>query len=282
MTHTLDARALELCEVQRALFDAVVLDDTDDTNASRSEEPILRWVADNGLSALRRIGIYRDGYRARLVECLVDDYPAVQALLGEDVFERLCHRYIQELPPGISLNHYGARFAAHCRRAAPSHAPLACELAQLEWALVKAVHGSDARTLRAEQLAELSLADWETAALVPSPTLTLLETVYPVNAYFQAFRDGCSPEPPQPQPGWVAVCRSGFDVWRIALPDHLGSLLARSISGEPLARTLANAASSSGQGVDPGELQQAFAQWMRAGCYAGITHVGLPRAEHGP
>ncbi len=265
---------LGLCEVQRSLFDAIAADSAEALGLGAR---VAALVAENGLSALRRVAIYRDGYLARLVECLVDDYPAVQALLGEDAFRSLCHGYIRDVPPGISLNDYGARFAEYCSAFASRHAPLACELAQLEWALVKAVHGSDARQLTPEQLTELSLADWETAALVPSPTLTLLATAYPVNEYLQAFRDGRATEPPSPRSSWVAVCRSGVDVWRIDLPTHLGRLFARAVSGEPLALTLASVGSgSAGDGAHAGadEIQQAFSQWMRAGCFSGIAQPG--------
>ena len=46
------------------------------------------------LSALERIDIYRRGYHARLIECLVDDYPVLQHALGEERFEELCRAYI--------------------------------------------------------------------------------------------------------------------------------------------------------------------------------------------
>src|SRR6186713_268000 len=39
------------------------------------------------LSSLERIDIYRRGYHARLIECLLDDYPVLEHALGEEVFE---------------------------------------------------------------------------------------------------------------------------------------------------------------------------------------------------
>lgn len=272
MTGSLGNLPLALRDVQRLLFEAVVADQVEDLGPE-SHLPAL--VAENGLSALRRVAVYRDGYRARLVECLADDYPAVQQLLGEHAFRGLCHDYIRDVTPGISLNDYGARFAEYCFHRASRHAPFASELGQLEWALVRAVHASDARKLEPDQLAELTLDDWETASLVPSPTLTLLATVYPVNAYLQAFRDGRAPEPPSPAASWVVVCRSGMDVWRIDLPPHLGKLFARLVAGQPLAETLASAGSVSPADEparDPvAAIREAFAQWMRAGCFSAVA-----------
>src|SRR6187549_3956387 len=42
-----------------------------------------------GLSASQRLDIYRQSYMARLIECLIDDYPAVQYALGEAAFTEL-------------------------------------------------------------------------------------------------------------------------------------------------------------------------------------------------
>jgi len=273
---------LALSEAQRLLFDAVTADEAEPRSGAALRLDLL--VAENGMPAASRVAVYRDGYRARLVECLADDYPAVQHLLGAEPFRELCHGYIRDVPPRITLNTYGARFAEYCLHHAPRHATFASELGQLEWALVKAVHGSDAGQLAPAELAALSLSDWETAALVPSPTLTLLSAAYPVNSYLQAFREDRAPEvPPGPAPSWVAVCRSGVDVWRIDLEPHLGKLFALLASGKPLAATLAGV----GQGsfgedgsIDPEvAIQQAFAQWMRAGCFSGIALAASQRRE---
>lgn len=267
---------LGLRDVQRLLFDAVIASQAE---AARGLEPRLTaLVAGDAVSALRRVSVYRDGYRARLVECLADDYPAVRHLLGQNTFESLCCDYVRDVPPGITLNTYGAAFAEYCCHHAPRHGRLASELAQLEWALVTAIHASDARQLGPEHLAELSLDAWETVRLVPSPTLTLLATVYPVNLYFQALRDDRAPEPPDPASSSVIVCRSGIDLWRIDLPAHLGKLFERLVAGEPLAKTLASVSSGSFGGdaaLDPAAaIRQAFSQWMRAGCFSGITEAG--------
>lgn len=271
MKAPLERLPVGLGEVQGLLFDAVA-----HTAEGVNDSRLAALVAENGMPAGRRVAIYREAYRARLVECLLDDYPAVAHLFGETVFRELCHDYIRDVPPGGSLNFYGARFAEYCFHHAPGHARFASELAALEWALVKAVHGSDAQKLTPERLAELSIADWETAALVPSPTLTLLTTTYSVNEYLQLLRDGGAPELPSvPAPSWVVVCRSGLDVWRIDLPRHLGCVFAALVSGKPLSWALTAVAPdpAAEDELAPPTLaiQQAFAQWMRAGCFSAIA-----------
>ena len=277
MTAAFERLPVGLGEAQMLLFDAVA-----PTSERASDSRVAKLVAENGMPAERRVAIYRDAYRARLVACLADDYPGVAHLFGTEAFRDLCHDYVRDVPPRGSLNFYGARFAEYCLHHAPRHALFASELARLEWGLVKAVHGSDARQLTSERLAELSMTDWETATLVPSPTLTLLATVYPVNEYLQTLRDGGSPEPPShPDPSWVVVCRSGIDVWRIGLPRDLGHVFAALLSGKPLALALADVAFEPAAGDELVEptlvVQQRFAQWMRAGCFSAIaTRPGPP------
>ena len=54
---------------------------------------------DERLSAAERIGIYADAYFYRLLECLGEDFPATQAVLGTDNFAALVKGYVLEHPP---------------------------------------------------------------------------------------------------------------------------------------------------------------------------------------
>lgn len=223
-----------------------------------------------------RVAVYQNGYRARLVECLADDYPAVCHLLGELHFEQLCHGYLGAHPPGPSLNDFGANFAQYLAARGDEQDAFAAELAQLEWALVRAVHASDVQQLSPDRLAALTPEAWQTARLVPSRTLTLLGTRFPVNAYLQTFREGGSPEiPGRPSPSWVVVCRRGFDVWRLDLGDEMGRLMAALVDGRPLAAALdvlTPPSTEAETAARESRLQQAFQQWVSAGCFADIAH----------
>ena len=50
------------------------------------------------LSAAECLQIYSDGYDARLIECLADDYPALAHALGEDGFSSRAREYIVHRP----------------------------------------------------------------------------------------------------------------------------------------------------------------------------------------
>src|SRR5215510_9534150 len=70
------------------------------------------------LGVERRLGIYHSAYRSRLVECLTDDYPALQHALGHARFHALCLQYIAEFPSRApNLNAFGEHMPAFCARA---------------------------------------------------------------------------------------------------------------------------------------------------------------------
>lgn len=73
------------------------------------------------------------------------------------------------------------------------------------------------------------------------------------------------------------VCRRGIDVWRVDLPPHLGRIFASLVAGDPLAETLAKGSSDllgTAELADPSvAISEAFSQWMRAGCFAGVARA---------
>ncbi len=92
---------------------AAIVSTPQDEPAPVDERSALRLVtASATLSSLERIDIYRRGYHARLIECLVDDYPVLEHALGAEAFEALSRRYIARYPSsGPSLNYFGQLMA---------------------------------------------------------------------------------------------------------------------------------------------------------------------------
>src|SRR5688500_13475425 len=134
------------------------------------------------LSAAERLEIYNTGYFGRLVECLTDDYSALAHLLGEERFDALARAYIDAFPSrSPSLNAYGARMAEFCGTLSEPWAPIAVDLARLEWALVEVIHAPSSPSLTTGALAAIPSTRWQTARLIPSPTLRLLCCDHPVN-----------------------------------------------------------------------------------------------------
>lgn len=271
---------LTLGLLQSWLFERV----TESGAASLEPEEL---VVNAGLPAADRVEVYRHGYSARLVECLEDDYPALRHALGAAPFEQLCRAFIREHPPlSPSLNYYGAAFAAYCAERPERWSAPAAELAELEWAVVEAIHAEEGARLDVSALGRLSPEEWSRARLVPSPALRLLRLAYPVAGYYQAFQEGTAlaEQWPAAEPSAVAVCRRAEDVWRVRMSPALGRLLASLIAGTPLLEALeqasatdasmADAAESDAAGsapLAPEELQRAFQDWIACGMFAEVA-----------
>jgi hypothetical protein len=253
---------------------AVMRPDAAPEHAGRAEAQRM-LTAGPRLDVLERLAIYQRGYVARLVECLADDYPALQHALGEDVFAGHCDAYIAAYPSTQpSLNFYGRRMADFCR-ARPAGgvvAPeLAADLAALEWAMVDVIHAPSTPPLQLEGLREVPPDAWGDARLIPNSALCVLRSGYPVNPYFQAWRDGREAPLPQPAPSAAVVWRSGPTVWRMDLTAPMHAVLSALLAGDTLGTALERVADSGddAQAV-AARVMSWFREWVQGGLFARI------------
>ena len=192
------------------------------------------------LPAASRFQIYNDGYFARLIECLADDYPALAHLLGADEFETLARAYIEKHPSrSPSLNAYGAHMSSFVRARSKPWASFAADLARLEWALAEVVHAPSTASLGPAALAAIPPARLRTARLTRSPTLRVLSFDYPVNRYFQAFCDDEASERPERRTSTTAIYRRDLTIWRMDLEPAAAMLLEDLVAGAPLDSAIA-------------------------------------------
>ena len=227
------------------------------------------------LSALERTRIYHDGYFSRLIECLADDYPALRHALGESVFDVLARAYIVAYPSrSRSLNAFGAHLPAYCRTRTEPWAPFAADLARLEWALVEVVHEPSTEGLAAGALAQIPPGRWQTARLRPAPSVRVLCFDYPVNEFFQAFRDERSPQLPLAARSATAVYRRGLSLWRMSLDPRAALLLTDLLASVPLGAAIEALQSRSeaiGSSQDlPQLLSRWLGEWVQNGFFAAV------------
>jgi hypothetical protein len=127
-------------------------------------------------NAARRLGIYADGYRLRLVEALGTDYPALRELLGEGRFDCMMREFIAARPSRHrNLRWYGgelARFLARSPRW--RRRPLLAELAQFEWTLGLAFDARDESAATVDEVGRVAPADWPAMRLRLDPSVQLL------------------------------------------------------------------------------------------------------------
>jgi hypothetical protein len=220
---------------------AAIVSTPRDQPAPVDERSVARLITPSAtLSALERIDIYRRGYHARLIECLLDDYPVLAHALGEEAFEALSRHYIARHPSsGPSLNYFGRHMADFCRTEPLPEPGFAADLATLEWAIVLSIHAPTADAIGFQDLGQVPSERWPGARFSVNPSLKILHLDFPVNAYLQAYRQGKPTALPAACPTSVAVYRTGRSVWRLELEPTLVSLVQSLAGGATLEAGLA-------------------------------------------
>ncbi len=129
-----------------------------------------------GASVTRRLSVYSDGYRARLVEVLRADYPALVGVLGGAGFARMACDFIHAHPSGHpNLRWYGAGLGGYLRRSSRwRRRPVLAELACFEWALGLAFDAADERQVTADDAGRVPPAAWAGMCLRLHPSVQLL------------------------------------------------------------------------------------------------------------
>ncbi len=197
---------------------------------------------------VERLGIYSRAYVLRLQECLEADYPLTAALMGPELFSFFCGRYIRQSPSrSPSLYDFGEGFADFLQRTQPQNVPQPDPALAFPVALARLERGLH-RVMRAPGLEPSSQTAAgrvnETAAsaagfepdITPfgalsgllrrpedwqvTPCLQLMESPFPLRAYWMAARQMQLSEPdaipcpplPAPEPSCIALTRQHYRV----------------------------------------------------------------------
>lgn len=119
------------------------------------------------------MGVYRNAYRARLVDALADTFERTARLAGDEAFRQAAvHHLIVHPPTSWTLDLAGTGFAETCRELFSKDQDVG-EIAWLEWAMACAFTAADAEPLSAPQFAAATAtfteADWSRLRLVILP-----------------------------------------------------------------------------------------------------------------
>ena len=214
------------------------------------------------LSAAERIGIYAGMYFVRLREVLEEDFPALQALLGDDEATRWFEGYLVRHPSRHpNLNQLGGGLAAYLETEAEGlpHRAFAVELARLERAIQEVFDAPRSEPLTSDDLLSVAPEAWGTLRLPLVPATHLLALSHPVNAWYQAFREEGPQAVPEPQDTWLLLYRRDYRVWRLPLTRGQYELLRALDEGATLAEALERAAAH----VDLSRLGEDLRAWFQ-------------------
>ena len=144
----------------------------------RGDQDVADRIAGNErIDPLRRLRIYADAYRLRLIDVLATDYEALRALLGDQEFRAASAAYVMPTPSEHrNVRWYGAGLPEFLRTVQPwAQNSAAYEVALFEWTLTLAFDAADDPVVRFEDLAQLPAERWPTLGFVPHSSVQMIQ-----------------------------------------------------------------------------------------------------------
>ena len=162
-------------------FQAYLLDDV--AGASFKKQ----IVNDAKVGVDKRLNIYANAYRLRIIEALANSYPKLKMLVGDDFFDEAARSYIEQFPSTYcNMRWVGGEMAAHLQHILPQH-PVAAELAQFEWALGLAFDAADAPVKMLQDLANIAPENWPDLIFGLHPSVKILDLQWNIVAIWNAL-----------------------------------------------------------------------------------------------
>jgi hypothetical protein len=239
------------------------------------------------LTSFERLEIYNRVYWFRVLDCLYDDFPAVEAIIGQRRFHRLITAFLAEFPSeSYTLRDLGERFPRYIQEHPELTAPhtfLAHEASIFEWAQVIAFDSEAKPGLNVDTFLGV---DPTALRIGLQPYLTLLQLEHPWDDFILALkkhaevRDTNSntmaeaterkplrrPRRPRPQRIQVAVHRHNNFLYYKRLEPAAFAILQALQSGETLADACVCGAELAPAEPPFGEvLQRWFHDWAALG-----------------
>lgn len=176
------AETMNLLEMQLRIREAVLGGDAGE---------IVAAIRGDGLDPAARLGIYRNHAALTFGDAVKAAFPVVCRLVDERFFAYAAHEYLRAHPPHARcLVDYGADFAEFLAAFEPCRdLPYLPDVARFEWALHIAATIREERPLPADALAAVPVEDAAYVALRLQPSVSYVESPWPVDLIWQANRE---------------------------------------------------------------------------------------------
>jgi hypothetical protein len=290
---------MNLEQIQRAFFEVVRQPLTEDermreqTLDGRSTKTIAEEIVkpNDRLTAVERLEIYNRVYWFRLLSSLMDDFPGLRAVIGEEKFEQVLLGYLTELPSrSFTLRDLGSRLESWLR-AHPEfiagNERMALDMIRLEWADIEAYDAAEFPTLTQSELAALG----EDPTFHLQPYVQLLDLAYPVDELLLKVRESEEPESdissnvvmmdsaeakphkkyllPKAKKVYLAVHRQEFSVYFKRLKPEAFALARALQQGQTLSQAIESSVDRTGKKLEiiMEQLHDWFANWSQLGWF---------------
>ena len=236
-------------------------------------------------TSLERLAIYSNAYKARLLEVLIGEYPALVYALGEEAFVGLAGSYLEAHPShSYTLYDLGRTFPAYLAASRPANenedgspdwADFLVDLAHLERLYSEVFDGPGTEgqpTLQTEDLLKLSPGQWLTTRLITAPCLRLMEYRFPVHEYATAVRHEQEPPFPDPHVTRLAITRRDYIVRRLAMEEREFRVLSALANGQSVGDALQQVLTDHSVQMDQlaNDVRNWFRNWAAAVYFVGL------------
>jgi hypothetical protein len=233
------------------------------------------WIrGDDRLGAVARLDVYGRMYFFRLLDCLIEDFPALHAVVGHERFHSLAADYLSAHPScGPSLRTLGRSLAEFIERhplgEERTDAFLA-DLARFEWALLEAFDASDAAPVAAQRLKDLPAERWPDLRLALAPSLRIVEAGAPVHELWAAATERRALPALAVRPTVLRIWREDLRVFHRPIDDLELAILRRAGSGERFAALCEVAATITGEGAASVRVAGLLQRWLADSLIVGF------------
>jgi len=290
---------MNLEQIQRAFFDVVRQPLTEDermreqTLDGRSTKAIAEEIVkpNDRLTSVERLEIYNRVYWFRLLSSLMDDFPGLRAVIGDEKFEQVLLGYLTELPSrSFTLRDLGSRLESWLR-AHPEfiagNERMALDMVRLEWADIEAYDAAEFPILTQGELASMG----EDPRFRLQPYVQLLDLAYPVDEFLLKVRETEEPQSdissnivmmdsaeakphkkhllPKAKKVYLAVHRQEFSVYFKRLNPEAFALVKALQQGQPLSQAIESSVDRTGKKLERimEQLHDWFANWSQLGWF---------------
>lgn len=138
----------------------------------------------NGIALSDRLSVYRNNIVGSLTDVMIESFPCIKALVGEDFLTLMARSFVLDSPPDAGcLNFYGRGFAEFIETFPPAKdLPYLADMARLEIAWNDSYYAKDQAAFTIQDLANIKPDDLSNFPLKLCDHIKLLDSNYPIKA----------------------------------------------------------------------------------------------------
>lgn len=228
-------------------------------------------ISSLNLNAISRINIYGDGYSARLIETLTDNYSNLSKYIGSSQFYNIAQRYLAQYPSTFrSIRFFGDQFPEFLEKTYPKR-PILKELAIFEWAINKAFDIEDQTIFTLDNLKNIAPTQWEEMRFTFHPSVSYKSFNYNITNIWQEILNNQRKRPyKKSKPTGVVFWRQNLQTFYRSLSKIDEFALTSAMKGKSFAEICEGVCALTNEKEAPALSARLLMEWINAGLISDI------------